>query len=98
MWLESLVRPGSWAQQLWWRGRGRTPSTAPPWLGLGGLPWPADQGRTHPTGVRNLGPEPHKARRPLLPVFVVGCPQQRPLKLPPLPAAWGPAHPLYGLA
>lgn len=55
---------------------------APPFLWPGGQPHPAGEGGTHTTGVRNLGPEPHKARAAFIARLCCQLPMTRLLKLP----------------
>lgn len=60
-----------------------TLSPAPPFLWPGRQPHPAGQGGTYATGVRNLGPEPHKARAAFTAWLCCQLPMTRLLKLPP---------------
>lgn len=55
---------------------------APPFLGPGGQLQPAGQGGTHAAGVRNLGPEPHKAGAAFTAWLCCQLPMTQLLKLP----------------
>lgn len=80
------------------KGRGAGPGPQLSHLHLQGLVGSSSrQGRTHPAGVRNLGPEPHKARVAFTARLCCRLPTATAIKAASSAGSWGPAHPLYGL-